>query len=122
MNDFDNFEPTVIYTRVTKFLKERQESGVQMCKTIGITPHSYWNLKYYTPNAVTLYQIANYLGTTVEYLISGNGPEYIKRGTSIPIEINDKELQLLQSVKLLTDEQKDYVIQMVHLLPSNENN
>ena len=33
-----------------------------------------------------------------------------KRGTSIPIEIDDKELQLLQSVKLLTDEQKDYVM------------
>lgn len=96
MEDFKNFEPTVIYARVTKFLKDRGESGVRMCTNIGITPHSYWNLKYYTPSAVTLYQIANYLGTTVEYLITGETPEYVSRTEHIKIEFDDKDLQVLK--------------------------
>lgn len=65
-----------LFSRVDNLLSRRGISQRQMCLTVGISPQSYSNYKSSgsLPPVETVCKIADFLNTTVEYLVNGKLP------------------------------------------------
>ena len=60
-------------TRIEELIIQREIKTQDFYKAIGIASQNYydWKKKGATPNAMTALRIAQYLGVTVEYLLTG---------------------------------------------------
>ncbi|MBR0031424.1 MAG: helix-turn-helix transcriptional regulator [Treponema sp.] len=60
-------------TRVEQILIQRSITPTDFCKEMGVSHQNYydWKKKGATPNAMTALKVAQYLGVTVEYLLTG---------------------------------------------------
>lgn len=68
---------SAIIARIEKMLKERGISKQEFYTACGITSAGYsqWNTGKTTPRASSLHRVADFLGTTYEYLVAGAGPK-----------------------------------------------
>jgi len=75
--DFLNMNGFLIVKRIDSLLKKRKESRVQLAKAIGINPQniSAWSIRGTVPPTDISLKIADYLGTSVEWLVTGESRE-----------------------------------------------
>ena len=73
-------EIAAIYDRIKVLCKEKNVTQTDMCNTCGINPQSHRGriTKNVSPDVFDLLKIANFLGTSVEYLMTGNEPDTYK--------------------------------------------
>jgi transcriptional regulator with XRE-family HTH domain len=110
------------YEIFSKLLHERNLTAYQVYKATGVPQStlSDWKKGRYRPNAEKLLKIANFLGVTVEYLLTGdeekrdfvnNNPEL----TEYLTQLRDREdMRMLFS--LAKDADREDVMQAVHLI------
>ena len=64
---------TAVYDRIKALCKEKKISQIELCNACDMNLHSHKNriVKKVAPDVFDTYKIAQYLGTSVEYLITG---------------------------------------------------
>lgn len=74
--------------RVEKLLKEKGKTKAEVAKIAEITTQTFydWKKKGAVPSADTAVKLAQILGTTVEYLITGVEPPVVEK---IPRDLQD---------------------------------
>lgn len=89
-----------------KLMSERDVSAYKISKATGISDRliGYWRKGEKLPGAENLLTIANYFGTSVDYLLTG------KEKSSPTFELNADEHELLQYFKKLSDKSKGIVL------------
>jgi len=67
-------EQATFWTRVKQEIKAHRYSQKKLAENLGVPMQTLWGWIHYNriPDAVTVCQIAETLGVTVEYLIRGN--------------------------------------------------
>lgn len=60
--------------RIEHIMIDKGIKTSQLCEAVGINNQQYydWKKKGTIPNAMTAFKVAKFLGTTVEYLLTGN--------------------------------------------------
>lgn len=103
--------------RIEKLLKEKGKSKTQMMKELGFSTglFSQWKRGLQKPSYSKLSAIASYLGTTVEYLETGENP------VQSDISDNDLKFALFGGSEGVTDAMFDEVKQFAQFVKMREN-
>ena len=101
-----------IVERIDSILKSRNEKRKDLCNGLGIAENtiSAWSSRGTIPAADILNDIAIYLDTSIEYLLTGRD----KSGFS------EKEISLIKSYRKLSDKEKKAVDALIASLLSSE--
>ena len=88
----------LIVERIDDLLKKKNENRVSLAEVLGIKPQniSAWSARGTVPAADICLRIAEYLGVSVEWLITGKESS-----------LTSEEKTLLKQWKILTPDQKD---------------
>lgn len=115
-----------LVSRINGLLAEKGISKQVFYAACGITSASYsnWNTGKTTPRAKNVEVIADYLGTTTEYLLTGLGEK-----EKAPTEDGERKSDVLDEVdvafygdyKQLTDDDKETVRDMVRIMRERRN-
>ncbi|MCL2271666.1 MAG: helix-turn-helix domain containing protein [Treponema sp.] len=108
----ENFKSELIYSGI--MVKE-------LSLKTGIKKHTldnYLNTHNALPNAETAVKIAQALGVSVEYLVTGNEGKPCKKKTPLPLEIR----QIVEAAEKLSPENQRLVIKIIKVLKEQENN
>ena len=102
-----------IVERIDSILKSRNEKRKDLCNGLGIAENtiSAWSSRGTIPAADILNDIAIYLDTSIEYLLTGRD----KSGFS------EKEISLIKSYRKLSDKEKKAVDALIASLLSADN-
>ena len=102
-----------IVERIDSILKSRNEKRKDLCNGLGIAENtiSAWSSRGTIPAADILNDIAIYLDTSIEYLLTGRD----KSGFS------EKEISLIKSYRKLSDKEKKAVDALIASLLTSEN-
>ena len=86
-----------VVERIDSLLAQRNETRNNL-RELGILQQtiSQWSTKNRMPRADDLHKIANYLGVSMEYLLSGE----VKK-------LTNEEINIVYKIRMLTAEQKD---------------
>lgn len=100
------------WDRIKTILTEKNLTESELSKRAGVTQASVngWKTKGAIPRADIAYKVADFLGTTVEYLVTGSKPE------SMTIQENKALLQL----QSLTDVNQNAVFTLIDALYKQE--
>jgi SOS-response transcriptional repressor LexA len=111
-----DFSGEDIVKRLDDILKNKNEKRKAVCDYAGISTQTItdWTKRGSIPAADTLYKIADYLGYTVEYLLTGGPPkthspeilEIARKIAKLSI-IDKKEIVILLDYKLWVDQQEE---------------
>ena len=95
-----------VVERVDTLLAQRNENRNNLRK-IGIAQQtiSQWSTKDRVPRADDLLKIANYLGVSMEYLLTGE----VKK-------LSDEEINIVYKVRMLTAEQKAVIVNQLEFM------
>ena len=87
-----------IVDRIDNLLKKKNENRVTLAEVLGIRPQniSAWSARGTVPAADICLRIAEYLGVSVEWLVTGKESS-----------LTSEEKTLLKQWKILTPDQKD---------------
>lgn len=98
-----------VVDRIDSLLAQRNETRNNL-REIGILHQtvSQWSVKNRMPRADDLLKIANYLGVSMEYLLTGE----VKKLTTDEISIVYKIRMLTQEQKAMLQNQLDYMVNM----------
>lgn len=79
-----------MYEIFEKLCEEKGVTPYRVCKETGITTAtiSNWKAGRYTPKQDKLQKIAEFLGVTIEYLMTGENPNIATISNIFPIELN----------------------------------
>lgn len=85
-----------IIERITQTLKDRDKMAVDLCKVLNIqtSTMSTWKTRKKDPPARYMPTIANFLGVSLEYLLTGVEPPAIQKTT----DTEDELLELFRSL------------------------
>lgn len=88
----------LIVDRIDNLLKKKNENRVTLAEVLGIKPQniSAWSTRGTVPAADICLRIAEYLGVSVEWLVTGK-----------ETALTSEEKTLLKQWKILTPDQKD---------------
>ena len=111
--------------RIRKELDKKDISQYQLAKAVGITKTSFshWEQRGNIPSADIVLRIANFLGVSMEYLITGEetGSATMKEIEKLPERrLKDLTLVEIEQEKLLKDYDENLLLGNYRLL--NENN
>lgn len=108
-----------MYERFVTLLDDRGLKAADVTRATGIksTVFSEWKKGKSSPNADKLVKIAEYLGTTVEYLVTGSDPAIKTRG----YDITEFEYQIILAYRKQETAAKEVVVRSLGLeLPDQE--
>lgn len=79
--------------RVKDLLKSKNVKPSDFCKEMGISSQNFydWQKKGSSPNAMTALKVAQYLGVTVEYLLTGKDFQTLSEERSELVETTYKK-------------------------------
>lgn len=104
-----------MYEIFEKLCEEKGVTPYRVCKETGITTAtiSNWKAGRYTPKQDKLQKIAEFLGVTIEFLMTGENPESIKISNIYPIEL--KKFPMLGEIacgkpKYTNEDRESYVM------------
>lgn len=100
------------YTRLKDLLKNNDKTALEMTEAINLPFTQYRSLVRYDncPRADIAVDIAKYLNTTVEFMVTG------KRVTDTGAKISSEESDLLSKFNRLSDKEKKAVIELITAL------
>lgn len=111
-----------IYQRVENLLKEKNLKKIDLTNATGIPDPSIraWH-KGVIPNVINAYKVAQFLGITVEELITGTKGEIKEAPEEKPQEppslrLSYMESQLLERWKHLDDRDRDVLLSLAEVL------
>lgn len=108
--------------RVRNLLKEKNIFAKDMLKDLGINKDQL--KRWEDPNAIIkpiyVSAIANYLGTTPEYLLGQTDDKGSPPG-DVPQGLDEKTTEVVMKLSRLSDEQKAKVLSYLEFLASQEN-
>ena len=104
-----------VIARIGVMLAERNIKASEMCAELGIPSTTYytWRKKDRLPGAEYLPQIAEYLGVSIDYLLTGKEPDYL-------IHLDDETRVLVESVKHLSKGEKLYLAKIAKFMESEK--
>lgn len=108
-----------MYERYCELRDSKKVKDSDVAKNTGITPSTFsdWKKGKSSPNADKLVKIAEYLGTTVEYLVTGSDPAIKTRG----YDITEFEYQIILAYRKQETAAKEVVVRSLGLeLPDHE--
>ena len=78
--------------RIEHIMIDKGIKTAQLCEVVGINKQQYydWKKKGTIPNAMTAYKVAKFLGTTVEYLLTGDNESPLQE------KVDDLQKRLIQ--------------------------
>lgn len=106
-----------VIKRICVLMAERELSVSDLCEAVGIplTTFYTWRKRDRVPNAEYLPGIAEHLGVTVDYLLTGKEPDYL-------IYLDDATKILIESVKHLTAGEKIYLSKIAKFIEQENRN
>ncbi len=116
-----------IYDRINQLLKDQKKTRKMLCEHTGISYHTLTSLfqrQSQNMNLNTITNIANYLGVSSEYLISGNKPNnhVLKDDAQIPVEYRLAEIdrEIIRMVGKLSIKSKTLLLAKAYELEEDE--
>lgn len=96
--------------RIDCMLKKKNIKRVSMCEDIGIDTSiiTAWNKRNTIPAADTTLKIADYLGVSARWLVTGE-----EEKTQDSATLSNEERRLLSDIADLTEEQRESVYMMI---------
>ena len=106
-----------MYSVFISLLDRKQKKPIDVSKATGISPSTFsdWKSGKSTPNADKLVKIARYLGTTVEYLVTGESSEPLP-----PVMLSEEEESLLAAYRSLNTAGKEKTAEYIRDLTEND--
>jgi transcriptional regulator with XRE-family HTH domain len=97
---FMKLSGSAIVERIDSLLKRRNEKRASVCKAVGITSMALtdWARRDTIPAADTLLRVADYLGVSLPWLITGEGPSI---GAPTPESTDHEEVHLIDTYRKL---------------------
>ncbi len=106
-----------MYERYCKLKKEKKMSDADIHRATGIAKStlSDWKKGEYTPKQDKLILIAECLGVSVDYLMTGEESKFSKERALLEVQITDDEalMQRLNKYMELSQEKKDLILNMI---------
>ncbi|MBS6365925.1 MAG: helix-turn-helix transcriptional regulator [Clostridiales bacterium] len=111
-----------IIDRINELLALKGKTGADMSRALNLSNsiYSQWNTKKTKPSKRTLPLIAEYLDTTVEYLIGQEKKPAALSGDELDQKLEGVDFALNGAVRDLTDAQKRDVLKFVEFLKSKD--
>ena len=80
-----------IIERISDLLAERDKTAIELCKVLDIqtSTMSTWKARKNDPPARYMPTIANFLGVSLEYLLTGVEPPAVRKTTAAEDELLD---------------------------------
>lgn len=106
-----------MYSVFVSLLDSRHKKPIDVSRATGISPSTFsdWKTGKSTPNAEKLVKIARYLGTTVEYLVTGETSEPLPSAI-----LSEEEEGLLAAYRSLNATGKEKATEYIRDLSENE--
>ena len=106
-----------MYSVFVSLLDSRHKKPIDVSRATGISPSTFsdWKTGKSTPNGEKLVKIARYLGTTVEYLVTGETSDPLP-----PVILSEDEEGLLAAYRSLNDTGKNTAAEYIRDLSENE--
>lgn len=119
--DMDNKLVKEMLQRVDLRLSELDISKEKFYKESGVSSASFsqWNTGVHQPTTKKLQKMADYLGVTVDYLITGKG-EKQKKPTQEG-ELTEKQIEAIEFVKTLDEQGLKRFMRLAKAWEMNEN-
>lgn len=116
-----------IYDRINLLLKNQHKTRKQLCEDTGISYHTLTSLfqrQSKNINLETITKIADYLGISSEYLISGKtlGSYIVKESAQVPLDYDLAEIdrELFKVIKKLSVKGKALLLSRAYELEEKE--
>lgn len=96
-----------VIDRINLCLSQIGKNGAEMSRELGLSNsiYSQWNTKKTKPSKKNLSRIADYLGVTVEYLLSGDESAKEKADPTKGTGLSLAKKKLIAAIDELSDEQ-----------------
>ena len=116
-----------VIDRINLQLSIAGKTGAELSRDLGLSnsAYSHWNTRKAKPSKKTIKLIADYLGVTVEFLLTGIDSEQNKKPTPIGddepserpsvdgVPLNDKELEWLRRFQQASPEVKNAALTLL---------
>lgn len=104
-----------VLTRINVMLAERNLKAIDMCQKIGLAPTTFytWRKTDRIPGSEYLPSIAKYLGVSIDYLLTGETPDFT-------VYLDDATKILVESVKHLTAGEKIYLSKIARFIETEK--
>lgn len=115
----DGVTPKEIHERVLLGLKSMGSSGRKMCEDLNYSSSVLWNMSNYYPSIQVVIDIANYLGCTINWLLTGENTDKHNED-DLYLMVTPEEKEVVSHYMELEEEDRNAVAAVINAIYSKK--